>query len=585
MSQIDPWLRGVRISAYSPAHGFNGMIAQPEQRSATTFCHEAHQPVYADNIDPSLENMFSPPNTLNAANSQSQFLGYEINTNTEARSHARVDESFIEPGFRVTLNDERDFPSESAASPLDVSPIRDDYRRLSSGLYLDDAQNFLSPSSPPVSSRRVAATEERQGAEVRPDSIQEALPQSLIVRLPVTLPANYGQPADHTAPQRKKRKVWGHGKKTVKNSFYGDTGDKERRPRARVIPSILMANDQVSPEPWSPGNGIREPVPPLKPNGLYFSSLAEARQSVGKPNWMPPQDDDTVPSTIDEQAEWVLRLRTAMEDMSKYEDGTSAKIRLRWLDRDWVKGQERKEDDVLTNPYYPPHWMEEKCWEIVNMCTRLHQIGPSTISSRNPGFLEMSFAYKDLTFEQRMNIMIDCALRCKNRVGELIGGGMIEKYLVTAPELVKQSMTNRDNNLRRQVFINEGKPEVDDSKKKKKGKKLKKSNLAEQATVEDQAEGADMQASPGRAFPESGEQEVATHAQDHIVLDDALSVGSDIAFTNHGNFVASHSSPPFRKGKRKASAAETEGGLNKRKRVLGSKAKTPEGRSLRGHKV
>jgi hypothetical protein len=99
-----------------------------------------------------------------------------------------------------------------------------------------------------------------------------------------------------------------------------------------------------------------------------------------------------------------------------------------------------------------------------DMCTRLHQFGPSIIQSCNPSFLEASFVAKDLTFKQRMDMMIECAVRCKNRVSELIAGGMIENYLVTAPRLVRETVINRDNNVRRQGFIVEGRPQGDGRK-------------------------------------------------------------------------------------------------------------------------
>jgi hypothetical protein len=130
-------------------------------------------------------------------------------------------------------------------------------------------------------------------------------------------------------------------------------------------PSILMADGKVSSTAYKIGNGIREPAPSLKPSGLYFSNSAEARRSVGKLNWELPANDPTIPATNNDKSSWVLTLRRAMEDMSSYADSESVKFQKRWLDTDWVKGRQPQNGDTVTNPYYPLHWMEEKCWEIV----------------------------------------------------------------------------------------------------------------------------------------------------------------------------------------------------------------------------
>jgi hypothetical protein len=135
-----------------------------------------------------------------------------------------------------------------------------------------------------------------------------------------------------------------------------------------------------------------------------------------------------------------------------------------------------KDGDKVTDPYYPLHWVEEKCWEIVvstgyrfwpgtstliikqELCTRLHRSSTSIISCRDPLVLERSFADKHLTFEQRMNIIVEVAKKCKNRVGEMICGGVIEEHLLTPSRLIGQTNMNRDNNARRQEFIAKGRP-------------------------------------------------------------------------------------------------------------------------------
>jgi hypothetical protein len=255
------------------------------------------------------------------------------------------------------------------------------------------------------------------------------------------------------------------------------SGDSADRPTtAKDQPGILMADGNIFSIEYQRDEGLRESVPPKTSTGLYYHSHAEARRSIGTPTWMPPMPDDAIPMTDQAKGVWVLALRTAMEDMSDYADGQGPKMQTRWFSDDWVPGDVPKVGDVLTNPYYPAHWMEEKCWEIVvsysipisdpyyqtntkqELCVRLHRFGPSVISCRDPFVLKRSFLAKDLTFEGRMSIIVQVASKCKSRVGHMISGGVIEEYLLNSDHLLYQTAMNRRNNAKKQTYINTGRP-------------------------------------------------------------------------------------------------------------------------------
>jgi hypothetical protein len=57
-----------------------------------------------------------------------------------------------------------------------------------------------------------------------------------------------------------------------------------------------------------------------------------------------------------------------------------------------------------------------------------------------------------------MNLIVEVAKKCKNRVGEKLCGGVIEEYLLTPSRLIDQTETNRHNNTMRQEFIAKGRP-------------------------------------------------------------------------------------------------------------------------------
>jgi hypothetical protein len=87
-----------------------------------------------------------------------------------------------------------------------------------------------------------------------------------------------------------------------------------------------MADGRVSATEYKKIGGIREPVPSLKPSGLYYSNRAEARRSIGELNWMPPANDMSIPKTDSDMAVWALALRNVVEDMSSYADSESKKL-------------------------------------------------------------------------------------------------------------------------------------------------------------------------------------------------------------------------------------------------------------------
>lgn len=80
---------------------------------------------------------------------------------------------------------------------------------------------------------------------------------------------------------------------------------------------------------------------------------------------MPPANDPSIPEDDQMIKRWVILLRDAMLDMSAYEDRPTSKFKRRWLPLDYVEGTLPQPGDILTNPYYPQHWLEEKCWQIV----------------------------------------------------------------------------------------------------------------------------------------------------------------------------------------------------------------------------
>lgn len=98
-----------------------------------------------------------------------------------------------------------------------------------------------------------------------------------------------------------------------------------------------------------------------------------------------------------------------------------------------------------------------------DLCARLHIFGPIVITCRDPLTLERSFDNRSLTFEERMLKIVELALHCKNRVGEMVNGSVIEEYLLAPGHLLEQTKMNNRNNEKRQVYIKTGRKQNADA--------------------------------------------------------------------------------------------------------------------------
>jgi hypothetical protein len=122
------------------------------------------------------------------------------------------------------------------------------------------------------------------------------------------------------------------------------------------------------------GPSAKSSVPSLKPSGLYFSSVTEARQVVQGLNW-DPRPDDSLPQNQQEREAIIHELFDAMQDMSVVQDKKSGlTLKKRWVrseaaDKMEDEGGEEPEGEaeqhVASDAFYQ-RWQKEKiCWEIL----------------------------------------------------------------------------------------------------------------------------------------------------------------------------------------------------------------------------
>jgi hypothetical protein len=176
---------------------------------------------------------------------------------------------------------------------------------------------------------------------------------------------------------------------------------------------------------------VETSVPSLKPSGLYFSSVTEARQVVQGLNWG-PHPDDTLPQSQQEREAIVHKLLAAMQDMSVVQDKMSGlMLKKRWLggavvgkvkDEDGEESQNEVEQRVASDAFYQ-RWQKERiCWEIVvsthcpfsnytltpyqATAEKIYREGTGFVSVLDPVKLKDCEASRPLTFRERIDMLV-----------------------------------------------------------------------------------------------------------------------------------------------------------------------------------
>ncbi|KAG9194294.1 hypothetical protein G6011_04329 [Alternaria panax] len=178
--------------------------------------------------------------------------------------------------------------------------------------------------------------------------------------------------------------------------------------------------------------------PPLKPSGLYFDNITEARQVVYGLDW-PARDDKTLSKTQEEREGIILELLNAIQDINDVKDRrTGAALQKRWLGEiadEGTKNEDANPDETQQTPkigsdaVYKPWQKERICWDILATAERIYLEGTRFVSIIDPVKLQ------------------DYLLRMyKARIDKLMGGGLMEWYVLCAQKLLDNSATNRSMN-------------------------------------------------------------------------------------------------------------------------------------------
>ncbi|CAO2649921.1 Nn.00g012130.m01.CDS01 [Neocucurbitaria sp. VM-36] len=214
---------------------------------------------------------------------------------------------------------------------------------------------------------------------------------------------------------------------------------------------------------------VHGPQPQLRSSGLYFSSLQHARQEVKGLMW-DPRPDNTLPTSQKEREVIVQELFDSMQDVSAIQDKkTNMMLQKRWLgiaeaknvasDQE-AESAETNESDAAqataTDEVYKP-WVKEKIyWELLDIAERIYVEGTGFISIHDPATLQECERWRELTFRERIDKLIQVCKEYKSRVDKMLRGGVLEEYVLCPDMLLKNSKNNRLHNDVRKEDIAEG---------------------------------------------------------------------------------------------------------------------------------
>ncbi|KAI4650601.1 hypothetical protein J4E93_002958 [Alternaria ventricosa] len=173
------------------------------------------------------------------------------------------------------------------------------------------------------------------------------------------------------------------------------------------------------------------------PSEMY-ASLDEAMAAMPSPDWSPPFNDDTLPTSDARRQQWVQRLLDAVNNV-KYTQGNKGKdFQKRW-------------SDPVTGPsnYYLFLNKLILCWKIEDLVERLHRFGPSVLHSFDDNFWESAGRTRGWTFQHRMNQITELLAVSKTRCDSLLGGSTLQNIVANPGERAVATRTQARQNAKR----------------------------------------------------------------------------------------------------------------------------------------
>lgn len=183
---------------------------------------------------------------------------------------------------------------------------------------------------------------------------------------------------------------------------------------------------------------------PAHPSDMY-ASLDEAMAAMPSPDWSPPINDDTLPTSDAHRQQWVQKLLDAVNNVKNTQGNKGKDFKKRWTDP--VKGPSN---------YYLFLDKLILCWNIEDLVERLHRVGPSALHSFDDNFWESAGRTRSWTFQHRMNRIIELLTVSKTRCDSLLGGSSLQNIVANPGERAVATRTQARQNAKRGKTLKAG---------------------------------------------------------------------------------------------------------------------------------
>ncbi|OAL57366.1 hypothetical protein IQ07DRAFT_490725, partial [Pyrenochaeta sp. DS3sAY3a] len=182
---------------------------------------------------------------------------------------------------------------------------------------------------------------------------------------------------------------------------------------------------------------------------LKYKSAEECRNAQAlrhmEHDWIPPQNDTTIPHNDCERGGYVRQLVDAYTDITKCTDNqTSAGFKKRWAGLS------------TGDSIYTGQMIEIVCWKLLSIAEELHTVGPKSLRVSTLGKLKNIEKFKDTLFNERIDDICALLRQSKWRCDRLMKFMEMNMTVATPKLMLRNSVQNKPQNVRRQKRLEVG---------------------------------------------------------------------------------------------------------------------------------
>ena len=195
--------------------------------------------------------------------------------------------------------------------------------------------------------------------------------------------------------------------------------------------------------------GSETPAPSAPAGRLLFANYTQAQQAAANRqiphNWLPVQNDVSLPLNDYHRSVYVRMLVRAFEDTSKCIHSGKTET-----------SQSRRASLAGGNSVQKQRQTEAVCWQIVRIAEKLHTQGPISLRIFDEAKFKDIKKFQHLTFEARLAHVCELLRLSKSRCESLLKLKDLHAVVAAPSQLITQARWNKKQNTDRQQYLAAG---------------------------------------------------------------------------------------------------------------------------------